>query len=340
MLLTVNFFPNRSVTISEVHKALFIILKSGVSNVLLNMTLEAKRNQTVLRQQIELSANTTGHIAATEPPEKGARDIQLPREVEEALGGGAGGEERNLSRVDEKRLNLTEDDRTHLDILRRQLEADELTVKGFNVKRARVLRPHVRRYLADGGILDGLVLKGQEEEVEEEEVAVGRRNETVTTSRKLLSFPSSSDTDANAGDSRPPSLLDAYGESLLFVDRLLSAEYGHARREVPAHIPHFVDRAVMERLQGKFPKEWEDTSAHFFRSGSDMQFSFSYFHFLMSEKRSLSVAEVFDEFDTDGSGTWSDREIRTLLTRVHNLPLNLETVRKLDDKIINCSKVS
>ncbi len=104
------------------------------------------------------------------------------------------------------------------------------------------------------------------------------------------------------------------------------------------------------------------TSSHRFRSGDDMQFAFALYHFLMSEKASMDVGQIFDEFDTDDSGTWSDREIRTLLARVcelselgdgnplqksaiflspqiYNLPLYLDTVRKFEEKIINCSKV-
>lgn len=50
-----------------------------------------------------------------------------------------------------------------------------------------------------------------------------------------------------------------------------------------------------------------------------MQFAFALYHFLMSEKASMDVGQIFDEFDTDDSGTWSDREIRTLLARVGEL---------------------
>ncbi len=67
------------------------------------------------------------------------------------------------------------------------------------------------------------------------------------------------------------------------------------------------------------PQEWELTSSHRFRSGDDMQFAFALYHFLMSEKASMDVGQIFDEFDTDDSGTWSDREIRTLLARVKEL---------------------
>lgn len=55
-----------------------------------------------------------------------------------------------------------------------------------------------------------------------------------------------------------------------------------------------------------------------------MQFAFSYFYFLMSAQQQLNVTEVFDEIDTDHSGVLSDREIRTLATRIHELPLSLQ----------------
>lgn len=55
-----------------------------------------------------------------------------------------------------------------------------------------------------------------------------------------------------------------------------------------------------------------------------MQFAFSYFYFLMSAQQKLNVTDVFDEIDTDHSGVLSDREIRTLATRIHELPLSLQ----------------
>nr|CAD7569097.1 unnamed protein product [Timema californicum] len=51
-----------------------------------------------------------------------------------------------------------------------------------------------------------------------------------------------------------------------------------------------------------FKNEWEQTSAHKVRSSSDMQFAFSYFYFLMSEKEKLDITDIFDTFDTDKSG--------------------------------------
>lgn len=60
-----------------------------------------------------------------------------------------------------------------------------------------------------------------------------------------------------------------------------------------------------------------------------MQFAFSYFYFLMSAQDQLNVSEVFDDIDTDHSGILSDREIRTLATRIHELPLSLQVSQNI-----------
>lgn len=41
------------------------------------------------------------------------------------------------------------------------------------------------------------------------------------------------------------------------------------------------------------------------------------------------MSEVFDDIDTDHSGILSDREIRTLATRIHELPLSLQVSQKV-----------
>lgn len=50
----------------------------------------------------------------------------------------------------------------------------------------------------------------------------------------------------------------------------------------------------------------------------------------MSAQQQLNVSDVFDEVDTDHSGVLSDREIRTLATRIHELPLSLQVVLSFD----------
>ncbi|TMS02758.1 N-acetylglucosamine-1-phosphotransferase subunits alpha/beta [Larimichthys crocea] len=133
-------------------------------------------------------------------------------------------------------------------------------------------------------------------------------------------------------------LQDTFADSLRYVNKLLNGQFGFTSRKVPAHMPHMIDRLVMQELQDTFPEEFDKTSAHRVRHSEDMQFAFSYFYFLMSAQQQLNVSEVFDEIDTDHSGVLSDREIRTLATRIHELPLSLQDLTGLEQMLINCSK--
>uniref|UniRef100_A0A8C4H064 N-acetylglucosamine-1-phosphotransferase subunits alpha/beta n=1 Tax=Dicentrarchus labrax TaxID=13489 RepID=A0A8C4H064_DICLA len=133
-------------------------------------------------------------------------------------------------------------------------------------------------------------------------------------------------------------LQDTFADSLRYVNKLLNGQFGFTSRKVPAHMPHMIDRFIMQELQDTFPEEFDKTSAHRVRHSEDMQFAFSYFYFLMSAQQQLNVSEVFDEIDTDHSGVLSDREIRTLATRIHELPLSLQDLTGLEQMLINCSK--
>ncbi|XP_076162645.1 N-acetylglucosamine-1-phosphate transferase subunits alpha and beta isoform X3 [Ptiloglossa arizonensis] len=131
--------------------------------------------------------------------------------------------------------------------------------------------------------------------------------------------------------------LDTYAESLLYVNRIYNMAYGFERRRVPAHMPHLIDKWIATDMQKKFEHEFKKTSSHKVRNSEDMQFAFSYFYFLASEKRKVPTEEIFDTFDTDKSGTWSDREIRTLLSRLYPLPLDYSLVVEFENAITNCS---
>ncbi|GJQ85928.1 hypothetical protein Trydic_g21777 [Trypoxylus dichotomus] len=132
--------------------------------------------------------------------------------------------------------------------------------------------------------------------------------------------------------------FDAYRESLQYTNRLFNTRYGFIPRYVPAHMPFLIDRDIVGELQAAFRREFKLTSRNKLRSANDMQFSFSYFHFLISEKVDVDIGEIFDDFDTDESGTWSDREIRTILTRLNELPLTTASIDEFDELLINCSK--
>ncbi|KAH0616991.1 hypothetical protein JD844_028532 [Phrynosoma platyrhinos] len=133
-------------------------------------------------------------------------------------------------------------------------------------------------------------------------------------------------------------LKDTFADSLRYVNKLLNSKFGFTSRKVPAHMPHLIDRKVMQELQDLFPEEFDKTSFHKVRHSEDMQFAFSYFYYLMSAVQPLNISQVFDEVDTDQSGILSDREIRTLATRIHELPLSLQDLTGLEHMLINCSK--
>ncbi|GFO26810.1 N-acetylglucosamine-1-phosphotransferase subunits alpha/beta-like, partial [Plakobranchus ocellatus] len=132
-------------------------------------------------------------------------------------------------------------------------------------------------------------------------------------------------------------LLDTFGDSLRHVNSLYNKEFGFSARKVVAHMPHFIDKHIMEELQQRFPQQWEETSSHKFRDSKDMQYSFSYFYYLMGLTENITIESVFDDMDTDMSGILSDREIRTLATRMYDLPLYLEILTGLEDVFKNCS---
>ncbi|KAM3926344.1 N-acetylglucosamine-1-phosphotransferase subunits alpha/beta [Leptodactylus fuscus] len=133
-------------------------------------------------------------------------------------------------------------------------------------------------------------------------------------------------------------LQDTFADSLRYVNKLLNSKFGFASRKVPAHMPHMIDRIVMQDLQDLYPAEFDKTSAHKVRHSEDMQFAFSFFYYLMSAIQPLNISQIFHEVDTDGSGILSDREIRTLATRIHQLPLSLQDLTGLEHMLINCSK--
>ncbi|XP_041071967.1 N-acetylglucosamine-1-phosphotransferase subunits alpha/beta isoform X3 [Carcharodon carcharias] len=134
-------------------------------------------------------------------------------------------------------------------------------------------------------------------------------------------------------------LQDTFADSLRYVNKLLNTKFGFASRKVPAHMPHMIDRFIMDDLQAMFPKAFDQTSNHKVRHSEDMQFAFSYFYYVMSALQPLNLSDVFDEVDTDRSGILSDREIRTLATRIHELPLSLQDLTGLEQMLINCSKM-
>lgn len=129
-------------------------------------------------------------------------------------------------------------------------------------------------------------------------------------------------------------LLGTYAQSLIHSNRLFSRTYGHSPRKVPGHMPHFLDVRILRELEARFPEHWRQTSAHRFRSANDLQYAFSYFYFLMSERTNRTLTQWLSRFDTDHSLDMSGNELRTLSLHLWGLPF--EEV-KLNETLANCS---
>ena len=114
-------------------------------------------------------------------------------------------------------------------------------------------------------------------------------------------------------------LSDTFGDSLRFVNRLYTIAFGKETRKAPAHMPHMIDKHIMAELQARWPGEYDATSSHRFRSGTDMQFSFSYFYYLMRQPANLSFESIFArELDINGNGELDQRELLTLSLSLNN----------------------
>lgn len=134
------------------------------------------------------------------------------------------------------------------------------------------------------------------------------------------------------------SSVDVFSQSLIHTNRRLNKEYGFKSRSVLAHVGFLLDRDTIHAMQNKFQAEILETRSRRFRDRKDLQFAFLYYSFVMSETMNLTVGEIFDEFDTDDSLTWSDREVRTFLSRIYPLPLDWSAVRYFEDVVSNCSQ--
>lgn len=140
-----------------------------------------------------------------------------------------------------------------------------------------------------------------------------------------------------SGNWRSRHTLDTFGDSLKKVNRLYNKHFGYRQRRVIAHMPHFIDRNIMLDLVNQFPEKWEETSSHRLRSGEDMQYAFAYYHFLIEQTKNFSVDETFAEYDLDENGVLSVHELRTLITRLYDLPTSASNWESFENMLLNCS---
>ncbi len=130
---------------------------------------------------------------------------------------------------------------------------------------------------------------------------------------------------------------DTYAQSLIFVNRLYTKMFGPENRKVPAHLPHMIDRNAVEEMQNIWEAEWNTTSSNKFRSRKDMQYSFSYYYYMLNRHaiQDIDVKKIIkEEVDTDGDGLINDNEFRTLTALAH------AAIDVLHNCIVNASRIS
>eukprot|EP00051_Salpingoeca_urceolata_P021146 m.326553 g.326553 ORF g.326553 m.326553 type:complete len:1341 (-) comp19743_c0_seq1:120-4142(-) len=132
-------------------------------------------------------------------------------------------------------------------------------------------------------------------------------------------------------------LLDTFGDSLKHVNSLYNKKFGFEARKVVAHMPHYLDRSILDQLEADFPEEWAETSSHQLRSSTDMQFAFSYMYYMMSLERPFDLTEEFKRMDVDGDGVLTVHELRTLVTRIYPLPTTLEHWQEFEQTLLDCA---
>lgn len=132
--------------------------------------------------------------------------------------------------------------------------------------------------------------------------------------------------------------VDTFGESLKYVNRLYSKTFKPEVRKVPAHMPHFISKDVMEELQARFPSQFEETSSHKLRSPRDMQYAFSYMYYIIDMPEAFNLSETWGTyFDTDASGDLDENEFWTLIVYISGGTPTGQELNETLKEIANCT---
>ncbi|KAG6960705.1 hypothetical protein JG688_00009451 [Phytophthora aleatoria] len=117
---------------------------------------------------------------------------------------------------------------------------------------------------------------------------------------------------------------DTFGDSLRFVNKLYNRAFGKPktsdRRRVPSHMPFLLQKSMIREIKDHWTKEIQDTSAHRFRHPQDMQFSFSYFHYLINRAKihPHTMEEIWREYlDANRNGILDENEVLTAASLAH-----------------------
>lgn len=116
-------------------------------------------------------------------------------------------------------------------------------------------------------------------------------------------------------------LADTYRSSLIYTNLQLIRMFGVNDRFVPAHMPHLINKHVMEIIEKNMTSLYNQTIHHRFRENNDLQYAFLYFHYLYHleyMKKENRSRELFDQLDTNHDGVLNTNELISLATMVYS----------------------
>lgn len=94
--------------------------------------------------------------------------------------------------------------------------------------------------------------------------------------------------------------LTAYECSLRYSYGVLDGAFKKAsKRIVPPHMPFLIEKAIVQELETTLKNEFQRTSANRFRSQTDLQFSFTYYNFILSKLYEINSEELLDIYSND-----------------------------------------
>ncbi|KAH3745280.1 N-acetylglucosamine-1-phosphotransferase subunits alpha/beta [Pelomyxa schiedti] len=163
------------------------------------------------------------------------------------------------------------------------------------------------------------------------------KNPTQTSNNSESSIKLTEQSEASPRAYSSRHLLDAFGDSLIYVNSLYNKEFGYSARKVPAHMPHMMNADVITEMQARWPEQWDLTSSHRFRDSRDMQFAFSYYYFLMSEVSEFNLTRLWETLDLDRDGVLGKGEFRNMAVNLLSPPLLKNGADILYHKIANCT---
>lgn len=108
---------------------------------------------------------------------------------------------------------------------------------------------------------------------------------------------------------------DTYRDSLVTTNLELIRMFGYKGRDVPAHMPHLMNRRVLEMIERNMTRQFNETMHHRFRESSDLQYAFLYFHYLDMAGSFLfedPIVTFWKQIDIDHDDELNQNELNTL----------------------------